>query len=151
MPDPSVIFEGALAFLAGYGAFGDKLVELLKYWREARTQPDNVASIYFRELGDALTKVSSELAQKKVPRIDGTRLNVLLQSFSEKTSKVTGAKVDPSLQVAVTAAADAAKLLDAWALDRIQLPEAPRAQLLADIERAAGQCLALAALLRREA
>ena len=151
MTDPSVVFEGALAFLAGYAAFGEKLVKLLQDWKKARVQPDNIASSYFRELGDALSKVQAELAKKKVPRIDGTRLNTLLQSFAKKTSKVRGEKVPQSLERTLTAAAAAAKLLDAWALDRIKLDEAPRARLLADIERAAGKCLALAALLKSDA
>jgi hypothetical protein len=148
MADPSVLFEGALASLAGYSAFGDKLVKLLKDWREARVQPDNIASAYFRELGDALSKIHAELAKKQIPRIDGTRLNTLLQSFSEKTSKVRGEKVPSSLKGTVSAAAGAAKLLDAWTLDRIELHETQRARLLEDIERAAGKCLALAALLK---
>ena len=151
MTDPSVIFQGAMAFLAGYAAFGDKLVKLLQDWKKIRVQPDNIASSYFRELGDALTKVHSELARKEVPRIDGTRLNLLLQSFSAKTSKVRGEKVPPSLERTVMAAADSAKLLDAWALDRIHLNETQRGRLLADIERAAGKSLALAALLKSDA
>ena len=150
MTDPSVVFQGALAFLAGYAAFGEKLVKLLQDWKTARAQPDNVASSYFLELGDALAKVHAELARKKVPRIDGTRSNMLLRSFEEKTSKVRGEKVSPSLQGTLIAAANAAKLLDAWALDRIQLDEAQRAKLLADIERAAGKSLALAALLKSD-
>jgi hypothetical protein len=151
MTDPSVVFEGTLLFLAGYAAFGDKLVKLLQDWKEARVQPDNIASGYFRELGDALSKVHAELAKKEVPRIDGTRLNTLLQSFSQKTAKVRGKKVPPSLQRTLTEAAAGAKLLDAWALDRIKLGKAQRTRLLEDLERAAGNCLALAALLKSDA
>jgi hypothetical protein len=151
MTDPSVVFEGTLLFLTGYAAFGDKLVKLLQDWKEARVQPDNIASGYFRELGDALSKVHAELAKKEVPRIDGTRLNTLLQSFSQKTAKVRGKKVPPSLQRTLTEAADGAKLLDAWALDRIKLDKRQRTRLLEDLERAAGNCLALAALLKSDA
>ena len=151
MTDPSVVFEGALLFLTGYAAFGDKLVKLLQDWKEARVQPDNIASGYFRELGDAISKVHAELAKKEVPRIDGTRLNTLLQSFSQKTAKVRGKKVPPSLQRTLTEAAAGAKLLDAWALDRIKLDKAQRTRLLEDLERAAGNCLALAALLKSDA
>jgi hypothetical protein len=151
MTDPSVVFEGTLLFLTGYAAFGDKLVKLLQDWKEARVQPDNIASGYFRELGDALSKVHAELAKKKIPRIDGTRLNTLLQSFSQKTAKVRGKKVPPSLQRTLTEAAAGAKLLDAWALDRIKLDKPQRTRLLEDLERAAGNCLALAALLKSDA
>ena len=151
MTDPSLVFEGTLLFLTGYAAFGDKLVKLLQDWKEARVQPDKIASGYFRELGDALSKVHAELAKKKVPRIDGTRLNTLLQSFAQKTAKVRGKKVPPSLRRTLAEAAAGAKLLDAWALDRIELDKAQRTRLLEDLERAAGNCLALAALLKSDA
>jgi hypothetical protein len=151
MTDPEDIFKGVIkTFLGDYAAFGNALVELLRDWGKARVRPDKIASNYFREMGDALRKVHAELAKKKVPRIDGTRLNLLLQSFAAKTSKVRGEKVSPTFKSTLTGAANAAKLLDAWALDRIQLEEAQRVRLLAHIERAAGKSLALAALLKSD-
>jgi hypothetical protein len=93
-----------LTIIAGYAVFGDKLVNLAKTWKESRAQPSNRASDYFRALGDALEKVHAELKNKRVPRIDGTDLNVLLQSFEEKTARVRGERISPALRASLTAA-----------------------------------------------
>jgi hypothetical protein len=97
MIDPNSLFQATLALLATYAAFGDKLVNLLKAWKEIRAQPNNTAINYFRDLGEAFAKVHAELKEKRVPRIDGTRLNMLLQSFESKTARVKGEKITPSL------------------------------------------------------
>jgi hypothetical protein len=141
----------ALAIVASYAAFGDKLVKLLQDWRKERIRPSNAASLYFRDLADALTKINAELREKRVPRIDGTRLNVLLQSFEKKTGASKSKDIPPTLADLLRIAANAAKTLDAWALDRINLDEAHKSQLLASIERAAGTCSALATLRKEEA
>jgi len=139
------------ALLASYAAFGDKLVTLLQDWRKERIRPSNAASLYFHDVAEALTKINEELQEKRVPRIDGTRLNELLQSFEKKTAASKSKYIPPTLADSLNNAAKAAKTLDAWALDRINLDEAHKSQLLASIERAAGTCSALATLLKEEA
>jgi hypothetical protein len=91
------------------------------------------ASLCFRDPGEALTKINAELRENRVPRIDGTRLNVLLQSFEKKTAASKSKDIAPTLADSLRNAANAAKTLDAWALDRINLDEAHKSQLLASI------------------
>src|SRR5882724_6296606 len=148
--DPQAVTLAAIAALAGFAAFGDKLGNVLKIWKQFRAQPNNTASNYFRDLGDAFAKVHAELKESRVPRIDGNRLNTLLQSFETKTNPVRGEKITPELQSSLAAAAKGAKTLDAWILDNLQLSDAQRQQLLRSIERAAGQCMALSTLLKRD-
>jgi hypothetical protein len=138
-----------LTIIGGYAVFGDRLVNLAKAWKEARARPNNIASDYFRALGDALKNVHAELKAKRVPHIDGNQLNTLLQSFEAKTAKVRGEKISPALRASLTAAAEGAKILDGWALNQLELEETHRVQLLANIGRAAGKCVALSTLLKR--
>ena len=109
------------------------------------------AGAYFESLGSALAKIVSELKEKRVPRIDGTHLNGLLQDFEAKTKTIKSKALPPKLNASLLGAAKAAKTLDAWALDRIQLSDEQRELLLAHLERAAGTCKTLAARFREGA
>jgi hypothetical protein len=144
-PDPAYV----AIILTGFAAFGSNLANILRALKEARAQPNNRASDYFRALGDSLEKVHAELKEKRVPHINGTQLNNLLRSFEKKTAKVRGEKITPALRASLTDAAEGAKTLDAWALNRLELEETHRVQLLTNIERTAGMCMALFTLLKR--
>ena len=140
-----------MALIMGFGTFGVVLVSLLKDWRKEHFRKPNEASEYFADLATTLTSVVRELKEKRVPRIDGTHLNGLLQNFAERVNPVSPAKLPPKLNASLLGAAKMAKTLDAWALDRIQLDDEQRLLLLANIERIAGTCKTLAEKLRHDA
>ena len=134
------ITQYTMTLLASFGAFGTALVSLLKDWRKEHLRKPNEASKYFEDLAATLTSIVHELKEKRVPRVEGTHLNGLLQDFAEETKPVSGAKIPPKLNASLLEAAKIAKTLDAWALDRIQLDDQHRLQLFANLERVAGTC-----------
>jgi hypothetical protein len=133
-----------MAIVASFGAFSGLLLPLVKDWREEHLRKPKEAGKYFEELAIALTDIVTELKDKRVPRINGTHLNGLLQDFAAKTKSIKSTALPPKLNASLLGAAKAAKTLDAWALDSIQLEDDQRMLLLAHLERAAGTCKTLA-------
>jgi hypothetical protein len=140
-----------LSLVASFGALAGALVPFLKDWRKEHLRKPNEASKYFEDLANTLSAVVHELKKKSVPRIDGTHLNGLLQTFEEKVNPLSPAKLPSKLKGTLLGAAKAAKTLDAWALAQIQLDDKQRELLLANLERAAGTCKTLAANFREDA
>lgn len=140
-----------MGLVAGFGSLAGNLVPFLINLRKEHLRKPNEASKYFEDLADALSAVVRELKEKKVPRVDGTHLNGLLQSFAEKVKPISPSKLPPKLNASLLGAAKMAKTLDAWALDRIQLDDEQRLLLLAHLERAAGTCKTLSASLHQDA
>lgn len=134
-----------------FGTLAGALLPFLKDWRKEHLRKPNEASKYFEDLANTLSAVVHELKERRVPRIDGTHLNGLLQTFEEKVNPISPAKLPSKLQGTLLGAAKAAKTLDAWALDQIHLDDEQRQLLLANLERAAGTCKKLAARFRQDA
>lgn len=141
----------ALSLATGFGSLAGQLLPFLVNLRKEHLRRPNEASRYFEDLADTLSAVVRELKEKKVPRIDGTHLNGLLQGFAEKVKPISRSKLPPKLNASLLGAAKTAKTLDAWALDRIQLEDEQRLFLLGNLERAAGTCKTLAAKLHQDA
>ena len=105
-----------VVLLAGFAAFGDKLVDLLIKLRADRVRRDNIASQYFSDLSDALSKVVEGLRENRIPRIDGNRLQDLLKSFGHKTQGVSGLESPAAVKASLENALTIAKTLDGWLL-----------------------------------
>ena len=153
MVEPVSIGIGLL--IAGFAKFGDKLVDLsIKLRNEIRAKRvrrNNIASQYFDDLANALSKVVAGLRANQIPRIDGNWLQGLLRTFDEKTRGVTSLDSPESLRRSLEGALDIAKELDGWLLLNIPSTPQDREQMLAVVERIAGACAALASVLKDEA
>ena len=131
--------------------FANAVTNLLREWQTQGIRHNNEASAYFEQLGESMKGVAEELRKNKVPRIHGHTMNTLINAFPEKTKKIFKAQDSKERREKLEEAAVIAKELDGWVHSMTPNKKAQREQMIALLERIAGDCLGLAGVLKKPA
>jgi hypothetical protein len=150
MSDPITLGLLGAAF-AGFVAFAKNLADLREKLLAGRARRSNEAAQYFDDLSKSMSGVVEALRARQVPRIDGNKMNGLIHAFSEKTKGVSLDRSPTALESSLDHAARIAQTLDAYILNNVPKDEAEREQMLRLIERIAGDCGAIATILKKPA
>ncbi len=150
MSDPISLSLLGAAFV-GFVAFAKNLADLHDKLLAGPARRSNEAAQYFGDLSKSMSSVVAALRAGQVPRIDGNEMNTLIHAFSEKTRRVSLDRSSTALKSSLDHAARTAQTLDAYILNDVPKDEAEREQMLRIIERIAGDCRAIATILRKAA
>jgi hypothetical protein len=142
---------GLMIYLAGFGKLANELAELLRKLSGEKRRRNNEAAEYFEQLAAAMVKVVEGLRANQVPRIDGHEMEALIKAFARKTKGVFKDGESETHKAWLEQAAATASTLDAWVL--FNQPDAglDRDNMLALLERIAGDCRGLAGVLKSPA
>lgn len=138
-----------ISYFTGYKALADALANLLREIQVVTIRRNNEAAAYFEQLGMAMAEVAKGLRAHEIPRISGHEMQVLIHAFPEKTRNALNDDKSSVLKERLEQAAATAKTLDGWLLYNQPQNETDREQMLALIERIAGNCRGLAGVLEK--
>lgn len=136
------------AYLKPFIEFANSLAEIYRHLRDKKARRNNEAAAYFEQLGNAMEKVVAELRANEVPRISGHEMQTLIYAFAQKTKNVFDARDSAQKKATLEQAATVASTLDAWILFNPDIAQTDREQMLALLERIAGDCRGLAGVLK---
>jgi hypothetical protein len=95
-----------------------------------------------------MTRVLDGLSARRVPRIDGHEMEILIRAFPEKTNGVLDGSQSSATKASLDEVAEIARTLDGHYILHQPPVEADREQMLQQIERIIGDCKGLAGVFR---
>lgn len=129
--------------------FANGIASLVKHMLQGKIRRNNDAAAYFESLAHAMARVREELRAGRIPHDAGHEMERLIHAFPERTKGIYGATASHVIKTKLDEVAKIAKTLDTACLIYLPSVEADRRQMLAQIERIAGDLKGAAGRLKR--